>query len=214
MFCLGGYVRLGILLSCAGMLVAQDRHDSGAVAEVASVKFSVTIFSLFKKSGQFGRLQTTFQRAGSGVKVHATIAADSVVMRSKSDAALLMSAPYFDAKRYPEIRFISDAIPYAILSSGGKIQGKLSLRGITLKQEFLVHKSACVARSQSSALEAPPTKCVIEIDGALQRSNFGMTARRGIVSDRVELSLRIPIEQMDLPITPPGPSPQSGDGAE
>lgn len=210
MVCLGRYASLGILFSVSRVVLAQDLPASGQAVEGASVKFSVTIFSLFKKSGQFGRLQTTFLRSGTAVKVDATIATDSVVMRSKSDAALLMSGPYFDAKRYPEIRFVSDAIPYAILGSGGKIQGNLSLRGKTLKQEFLVHKSACVARSQA-APGAPPITCVIEIEGSLRRSEFGMTARRGIVSDRVDLSLRIPIEQASLPSGKPDPSPSSQD---
>ena len=188
----------------SAVIAAEGPENSAlAVTENASVKFSVTIFSLFKKTGQFERVDANFKHSAASVLVYASIAADSVVMRSKSDAALLMSAPYFDASRYPKIRFVSDAIPYEILGSGGNISGKLSLRGKTLAQQFLVHPSPCAARLHAQGVEAPTELCVIEIEGSLQRSDFGMTARRGIVSDKVELMLRVPIARADPLPAPP-----------
>lgn len=168
-----------------------------ALAENASVKFSVSIFSLFRKSGEFKRVETRFQHNGATVRVNARIAAGSVVMRSKSDAALLMSAAYFDAKRFPTIRFVSDPISYAILDSGGKIQGQLSVRGKTLPQQFLVQANACAKLLRSAQSSRGNNVCVIELQGSLQRSDFGMVARRGIVSDKVELTLRVPLSRAD-----------------
>lgn len=179
------------LLSFAGGISAGPEPADGATQN-ARVGFSVSIFALFRKSGTFERVETRFKQSAGSIKVDARIATNSVVMRSKSDAALLMSASYFDAKRYATIHFISDDIPFEILHAGGTVQGNLSLRGKTQRQQFFLHASPCAKRwlENASSIQAP---CVIKMEGSLQRSNFGMIARRGVVSDTVELSLDVPL---------------------
>ena len=120
------------------------------------------------------------------VQVIAHIQTASTSMQSSSDAALLKSQAYFDAAHFPEIIFQSTSFPIATLRNGGEISGKLTLRGISQPQIFKLTTKAC---GREFALE--PWRCGFDVVGTLHRSEFGMKARRGIVSDEVELTLSI-----------------------
>jgi polyisoprenoid-binding protein YceI len=95
----------------------------------------------------------------------------------------VLAPEFFDAADYPDIRFVSDPLPQAVLERGGPLPGRLSLRGVTAPVSFTLHPLHCEG--------APPAPCRIALNGALQRSGFGMTAHRTALSDQVELSLTI-----------------------
>ncbi len=62
--------------------------------------------------------------------VDATIDTDAVSMRIRKYEGWVKSLEFFDTKNYPQIHFVSKPFPLALLRSGGKIEGMLSLRGI------------------------------------------------------------------------------------
>jgi polyisoprenoid-binding protein YceI len=117
------------------------------------------------------------------VVVSADIAVDSVAMDSARMRRWVLAPEFFDAADYPDIRFVSDPLPQAVLEHGGPLPGRLSLRGVTAPVSFTLHPLHCEG--------APPAPCRIALNGALQRSGFGMTAHRTALSDQVELSLAI-----------------------
>lgn len=152
----------------------------------SSVQFQVRVFGLFKKMGSFTDMQGALSVQKDTVQVNARIKTASTTMQSSSDAALLKSQPYFDAEHFPEIVFQSINFPIASLRSGGQISGKLTIRGITQQQSFKLTAKPC-----ANKFAQEPWRCSFDVAGTLKRSEFGMKARRGIVSDEVELTLSI-----------------------
>ena len=152
----------------------------------SSVQFQVRIFGVFKKIGSFTEMQGALSVRKDTVKVGARIQTASTTMQSSSDAALLKSQAYFDAAHFPEIVFQSLSFPVATLRNGGQISGKLTLRGISRQQMFRLTTKPC-----SKEFAQEPWRCGFDVVGTLKRSEFGMKARRGIVSDEVELTLNI-----------------------
>jgi polyisoprenoid-binding protein YceI len=150
----------------------------------SKVEFFVTIFGIFKKRGEFTELSGSLRIVGDSATVAARIAANSARMRSASDAALLMSQPYFDAKNHPHIEFKSQRFPATVLRSGGRISGAITLRGVTQAQGFLLQPLQCAAAKAIN-------RCQFRVTGVLQRSEFGMRAKRGVVSDQVALVFTI-----------------------
>lgn len=150
------------------------------------MQFQVRIFGLFKKLGSFTDMQGALLVQKNTIQVNARIKTANTTMQSSSDAALLKSQPYFDAAHFPEILFQSISFPVATLSNGGQISGKLTIRGITQQQNFKLTAKPCRKEFMQQ-----PWRCSFNVAGTLKRSEFGMKARRGIVSDEVELTLSI-----------------------
>lgn len=192
----------GLLLASfaltAGMGLAANNQRAGSelpgqsvppevkFGRASLVLFQVSIFGVFKKQGSFSELSGALLIQNDTAQVKARIKTASAVMKSESDAALLKSATYFDAARFPEIEFRSLNFPRALLREGGQISGVLTVRGISQKQFFNLTLKPCKAEFAQT-----PWRCGFDVAGTLKRSDFGMKARRGIVSDDVELTLSI-----------------------
>ena len=152
----------------------------------SSVKFQVSIFGVFKKQGSFTELRGVMLIQKNTAQVNARIQTASTTMKSQSDTALLKSPAYFDAAHFPEIVFQSMRFPIATLNTGGLISGKLTVRGISREQIFKLTTKPC-----KSEFAQTPWRCGFDVIGTLKRSEFGMKARRGIVSEEVALTLSI-----------------------
>ena len=186
-----------LLATAVGITQAAKPENAGKFAGIASpievkfgrassVQFHVSIFGVFKKRGSFTQLRGALSVRAKSARVSARIQTASAIMKSPSDAALLKSPAYFDAARFPEIVFQSDSFPIATLHHGGQISGTLSVRGISKQQTFVLTTKPCEKRFVET-----PWRCAFDVSGTLNRSEFGMKARRGVVSDAVELTLSI-----------------------
>jgi polyisoprenoid-binding protein YceI len=169
---------------------SSDARQQIAFGKQTQVSFSVSIFGLFNKKGSFQDVKGTLTLAGEQARVSAVIKVSSATMKSQADAELLKSPAYFDAKNHPNIVFRSELFEVQRLLNGGALPGQLSLRGVTRSQLFEVQPLACERR-----LPDPIWGCGFVVSGSLQRSDYGMHARKGIVGDAVKLVLRI--EQSD-----------------
>jgi polyisoprenoid-binding protein YceI len=166
-----------------------------AFGKQTQVGFSVSIFGLFTKKGSFQDVDGVLTLEGDQARVSATIKAASATMKSQADAELLKSTPYFDAKNHPDIVFRSELFEAQRLLIGGALPGQLSLRGVTRTQLFSVQPQACNGQQPK-----PVWGCGFIVSGALQRSDYGMHARKGIVGDEVKLVLSIsPLHQTKSP---------------
>jgi polyisoprenoid-binding protein YceI len=168
-----------------GEVAGQARREI-AFGKLTQVGFSVAIFGLFKKKGSFQDVRGTLTLEGEQARVSAVIKVSSAIMKSQADAELLKSPPYFDADNHPNIVFRSELFDVKRLLSGGALPGQLSLRGITQMQLFNVQPIAC-----ERSVPDPIWGCGFVVSGTLQRSDYGMHARRGIVGDEVKLVLSI-----------------------
>ncbi|WP_329742073.1 YceI family protein [Dyella sp. A6] len=181
------------LLPLAPIHAAGYRIDSNSSQAV----FGVRLLWLHEISGSFHHIKGSVQPGphADSMIVAADIDVDSVTMDSARMRRWVLAKEFFDAASYPTIRFISDPVPRSTLEHGGPLPGKLSVRGVTAAEHFTLHPMHCSGPA--------PAPCRIELDGTLIRSEFGMTAHRATLSNRVRLNLAIVL----LPIVPGTPRP-------
>jgi len=151
--------------------------------------FGVRLLWLHTINGRFTQI-TGLMRAGpqpATAIVDATITIDSVVVDSQITRRWLLSREFFDATRYPTVRFVSDPFLLSTLDQGGDLPGQLSLRGVTAPVRFTLQPLYCPSA-------ASPPICHVLLVGHLLRSDFGMTSHRAAVSDQVELNLDIALQ--------------------
>lgn len=99
----------------------------------------------------------------------------------------LKAASVLDARTHPTIRFQSTAIRPnnpRNLSAGGKIDGLLTIRGITKP----VTLDAALFRQQGTAA-GDLSRLSFRISGSVNRSDFGATGYSDIVADTIELDI-------------------------
>ena len=96
---------------------------------------------------------------------------------SRSDA-------FFDAARYPEIRFVSDPYPVALLHSGGTLQGVLEMHGVRRRQAFVI-------APPPAGCARPAHDCDLQVTGSVRRGDYGLDAWQIAVRDRVRFVLRV-----------------------
>ena len=103
-----------------------------------------------------------------------------------SHAAWARSGDFFDAARHPWIQFRADEQPDRLLHEGGELRGELSLRGVVQPVSFRIEPSLC---------PRPGLDCVVHARGEVQRSRFGMDARRLVLGDKVALGFAIRVHR-------------------
>jgi polyisoprenoid-binding protein YceI len=177
---------LAITMFAATTTPAEERSQLMALdASRSSVEFEVKLLWLVGVHGRFDSLRGTVAvdrfRNSATVDVH--IDTNAVTMRSKSHEDWVKSEEFFDAPHYPEIEFVSESIPLQRLQSGGAIDGKLTLRGVTKPVRFELAVPDCKIGTDQN--------CPVRAAGSIRRSEFGMSSRRGALSDKVELSFSI-----------------------
>jgi len=189
-----GVVLVGLLLGlCAAPVMADatERYQRLALDTARShVDFEVKVLWLVGVHGRFGSVRgmITLDHFRNAATVEAQIDTSVVAMRNRSHEEWVKSAEFFDAEHYPQIAFVSDAIPLQRLQVGGDIDGMLTLRGISKRVRFELAKPDCPATSGDD--------CPLEAEGSIHRSDFGMSSRRGALSDKVELSFSIATRPM------------------
>jgi polyisoprenoid-binding protein YceI len=174
-------------LACALLLTAtlSARADALLIDTAQSeAGFAVRALWIKRIDGSFGRVEGVIERdaAAGRLDVDVRIDAASVRMDKDSHADWARSADFFDAARHPWIRFRADAVPEQVLRDGGQIQGELTLRGITRPIAFALEPGECAR---------PGFDCQVRALGEVQRSEFGMDARRFVLGDKVRLEFAL-----------------------
>ena len=147
------------------------------------VDFGIRLLWLHTIRGRFEQIAgTVVPRADDRVVVDARVAVDSLAMDSQRLRRWVLDEEFFDAAHHPTLHFVSVPVARGALDEGGTLEGELTLRGITRPVRFELLPARCTADA-----------CLIEAHGELRRSEFGMTGRRAVLSDHVELALSIAI---------------------
>ena len=92
------------------------------------------------------------------------------------------SPDFLDVDAHPEIRFHSEVFSERTLHAGGRVRGRLTLRGLTRSVSFRLLPSACAH---------PGRDCDLQVNGIINRKDFGMTAHAFSVRDDVQLNMRV-----------------------
>jgi polyisoprenoid-binding protein YceI len=147
--------------------------------------FEVKVLYLIGLHGEFSAVHGTLSQdpfAGTAM-VDATIDAGTVHMRNRRYENWVKSPEFFDAVHYPQIHFVSEPFPAVRLTSGGKIEGTLTIRGTSKPVAFTIDPADCQTPLSGA--------CSVDANGTIRRSDFGMRSRRGALSDKVDLDLTI-----------------------
>lgn len=183
-------VRLALLLVLAafGIAHAAETAQTWSIDPAQSqVQFGVRKFWFAHVRGTFPALSGTLYRIDTHIgadlgRVHADLAVDSLQMDDADDRVRALGSGFFDAARFPTIHFDSDPFPMSEVATGGALHGMLSLHGERHPVRLALQPSDCPRQ---------PLQCVIRVHGTISRSEFGMRGWRGVLSDKVELDLRI-----------------------
>lgn len=150
------------------------------------IGFTVRHLGLFSSQGDFSRFggELTIDPAHpEQTRVTVQVDAASVEVPWQDGTALLRSPPYFDVVHFPVVRFTSTDI-VVIDAARYQVRGTLELRGISRP---LVLEASLLDRHPDPASGGDVADFVVH--GTLDRSDFGMTADRVFISDRVELRI-------------------------
>lgn len=148
---------------------------------LSRAEFVLRVAWVRRLEGRFEYVQGTISHpVPDHFDVDVKIATQSLVMKNEEHAQWARSPEFFDSQRYPWIAFEARGAPRSLLTDGGELEGLLSLRGVTRPARFELLPSAC---------ERPGIDCAIEARGEVQRSEFGMDAKRWAVADKVRLAL-------------------------
>jgi polyisoprenoid-binding protein YceI len=89
---------------------------------------------------------------------------------------------FFDAERWPQVEFLSDAYGPDLLRTGGPLGGVLRMHGVQHRQVFQVLPAEC---------DAPGRDCDVVATGAVDRDDYGMGGWRIALDDAVRFTLRV-----------------------
>lgn len=94
----------------------------------------------------------------------------------------MRSASFFDTERHPWMEFVSDPYPPELLRHGGPLDGTLTLRGVSQREQLHVSPSTC---------DQPGHDCDVLVRGGIDRSRYGMRDWQVALADEVQLTVRV-----------------------
>lgn len=178
-------VVLALLLPAGAPAQAQMHYTIDA--RFGSITFAVRHMGLFSSEGQFRTFDAALVIDPAHVertRIDVEVAANSVTMDWPDGAAKLKSADFFNADRYPRIRFVSSGVTPQ--SSGVfEVKGHLTMRGVTHPLSL----TATLIATHEGKGGVPDTADFV-VTGQLSRAAYGMMADRFFISDTVELTIR------------------------
>lgn len=175
------------------LLLLAVEPEAAAVAAPAGARidtarslatFSVRAVWIKRIEGRFAHIEGSIQPEPTPDRyaLRVRVASGSVLMSREGYEDWARSEDFFDTARHPWIEFEARDLPGELLRAGGEIEGLLNLRGQQRPVRFELLPSACLE---------PGFACPVQARGEVDRSDFGMDARRLFVSDRVRLNFDI-----------------------
>lgn len=153
----------------------------------SSVVFELRALAVVGIEGRIGAVAGEVWRDAEGEWVQVRVPLSRLKMSSDRRRRWALSEEFFDAARNPELTFTA-RLPAgkAISEMRGNLRGTLRLRGIEAPQQVELAEPHC-GKSE--------TRCLIIAKAKVSRSRFGMRSRSIVLSDTVELALRLELEQ-------------------
>lgn len=189
-----------VALAVSAPIVAQANHDSAAV-QVGSyaidsshtlVQFSVNHFGISDYFGTFpgatGSL-TIDPKNIATAKLDVTVPVASVSTTNATLDKELVSADWFDAARYPSIRFVSTKVTRTG-GNGATVTGNLTMHGVT--------KPVTLNATFNAAAVNPLNKAYtlgFKATGVIKRTEFGVSKYAPLVSDETTLTITSAFEK-------------------
>lgn len=97
---------------------------------------------------------------------------------------------FFDARRWPQVEFLSDPYTPELLLRGGRLGGTLRMRGVQRREVFVLEPATC---------DRPGRDCDVVASGVVDRDDYGMGRWRVALGDDVRFSLRMRVREAVTP---------------
>jgi len=175
------FLAIALLLSAAPLAAADLRIDTSR----SRAEFSVRLLWVSTVAGSFDGIRGDVRvdpKTNTAI-VRADLETESIHMESARLRRWVLAPEFFDSEHHPHIHFESLPTPMGMLTAGGTIEGSLTLRGVTRPVSFRLSPNHCT----DDALAG----CILQLQGAIDRTEFEMRGRRGALSDRVNLGMAI-----------------------
>jgi polyisoprenoid-binding protein YceI len=149
------------------------------------VSFDVRLFGLPWVSAHFDDLSGEFvpDRQPSAARVDVTVRTDSLACENPRWNARLLSAEWFDARRYPQISYHSERIEFD-QAGGAVVNGRLSVHGMTRSVVLTVNQWTCSHRTDSA------DTCSFDAHARIKRSEYGLPHGFWEGGDEVDILIR------------------------
>jgi len=169
----------------SGIAIGADQYKLNA--ENTTVKF-VGSKKDGKHEGTFKKLEGTLTVDEKDVpksNLAVTIDIESISTDAEKLTSHLKSPDFFDAKKYPQAKFVSKTIKAGTEKDSYNVDGELTMHGKTHPVSFL-----------AKAVKADG-KATVTADLDIKRSHWGMNYGKDKVNDEVKLSLQVsgPVKQ-------------------
>ena len=154
--------------------------------QFGKIEFTVDNAGLFKTAGEFKRFRSklTLDEANpERTRIAVDVEAGSVDMFWPQGITMLRSPDYFDVQRFQDVYFNSTKVEL-VRPDFYLIRGDLEIRRI--RQPFVL-EARMVGRAMDPLKKMETADFVVS--GILKRSDFGMVADQGFVSDIVQLKI-------------------------
>ena len=198
---------LCFILTCFGFPSGLARAQSQGVFAIdqrfGSIEFSVDHLGLFTSHGDFARFMGSLAIDPARPElttITVKIDAQSVDLDSAEGLSMVRSPDYFDVAAHPVITFRSTGV-MVVAPDHYRIMGNIEIRGVTRPMTL----DAVLA-----GLDKTPAGPVSEfdVDGSINRGDFGMVADQNFVSETVQVHIRAMIA-LDHP-APVASGPNAG----
>ncbi|KAF1003553.1 MAG: Protein YceI [Luteibacter sp.] len=172
---------IALLLATTPLAAADLRIDPLR----SRAEFSVRMLWVSTVSGSFESIrgEVAIDRQAHTAVVKADIDTESIHMESARLRRWVLAPEFFDAEHHPQIHFESLPVSLHSLTSGGEVEGSLTMRGVTRPVTFRMEPNRCPPDAMAG--------CVLQLQGSIDRTDFDMRGHRGALSDRVNLGMAI-----------------------
>ncbi|HHW4680617.1 MAG TPA: YceI family protein [Xylella taiwanensis] len=102
--------------------------------------------------------------------------ADAVIPGRPRYTDWIRGENFFDAQHYPTIEFESQSYSPRVILQGGKINGSLTIRGISREETLQIQPATCAR---------PGYDCDVVSTGVVLRGRYGMESWRLVLGNRV-----------------------------
>ena len=150
-------------------------------ADRSQARYKVRLLLPLNAGGEFRKISGTLKKKDSeqwqiSVKLDAR---EIDYIGPDWTARMSYSEKFLAVESHPIIRFQSEPLTEGVLSTGGEVKGKLTLRGQTRPVLFNLEAPTC---------DNPGYECPLQVSGLVSRRDFGMSAYRMSVRNSVEFT--------------------------
>lgn len=89
---------------------------------------------------------------------------------------------FFDARRFPDVQFVSEPYTLDLLRTGGILHGQLRMHGVQRREAFVLTPAQCAN---------PGRDCDIVAEGVVRRDHYDLDGWRFALRDEVRFALRV-----------------------